>query len=360
MQGVRALFSRGLADSGRLHTGLVLLALAIGLIGVSLAAAGQGAVPLTPAQVVAIWLRPLGIELPVDVAQQQMLVMWEIRLPRVLLAILVGAALAISGAALQGLFRNPLADPALIGVSSGAAVAAAAVISTGWVAGAGLLARFSVPLAAFAGGVFTTLLIYRLATVQGRTRVTTMLLAGIAVTALANAGLGLLSYMADDAALRAINYWTMGSLGGASWSQLLTVAPLLLAVLLWLPARAQALNALLLGEAEAGHLGFSVQRVKLQIIVLVALAVGAAVSVSGIISFVGLVVPHLLRQLIGPDHRGLLPGSALLGGLLLVLADLLARTWIAPAELPIGVVTALMGAPFFLWLLWQQRQSRMF
>lgn len=360
MQAVRALLRKGEAGVGRTHAGLMLTALVVGLIGVSLAAAGHGAVPLSAAQVLAIWLQPLGIDLPVEVARHEHLVMWEIRLPRVLMAILVGAALAVSGAALQGLFRNPLADPALIGVSSGAAVSAAAVMSTGWVAGAGVLARFSVPLAAFAGGVVTTLLIYRLATVQGRTQVTTMLLGGIAITALAGALLGLLSYLADDATLRAINYWTMGSLGGASWSQLVIVLPLLLAAMTALPARAQALNALLLGEAEAGHLGFNVQRVKLQIIMLVALAVGAAVSVSGIISFVGLVVPHLLRALIGPDHRYLLPGSALLGGLLLVLADLLARTWIAPAELPIGVVTALMGAPFFLWLLWQQRQRSYF
>ena len=311
---------------------------------------------LARSQVAAILFDSIGISLPVAYEAQQQIVLTEIRLPRILLAMLVGAGLAVSGAAMQGLFRNPLADPALIGVSSGAALAASAVMVSGWVAGTGIIASFSLPIAAFAGGVVTTVLIYKLATTDGRTLVATMLLAGIAVNALAGAGSGLLSYYADDATLRSITFWTMGSLGAATWDQIMVAAPLILIATMLLPLHAGALNAMLLGEAEAGHLGYNTQVIKRIIVALVALAVGTAVSVSGVIGFVGLVVPHLLRLLIGPDHRYLMPASVLLGALLMLLADLVARTLVTPAELPIGIVTAAIGAPFFLWLLWQQRK----
>jgi len=281
-------------------------------------------------------------------------VILAVRLPRTLLGLLVGAGLAVAGAAMPGLFRKPLADPGLIGVSSGAALAAVAVIVLGS-QGLAVLTQacgpFSLPLAAFAGGLATTLLIYRLASRDGHTSVTTLLLAGIAVNALCGAGTGLLTYLADDQQLRTLTFWLMGSLGGATWAEVGSTALLIAAPLLALPFLAPTLNALLLGEAEAGHLGVAAQSVQRLIVALAALAVGAAVAVSGVIGFVGLVVPHLLRLMLGPDHRLLLPGAALLGGSLLLLADLLARTVVAPAELPIGILTALLGGPFFLALL---------
>ncbi|MBK1706004.1 FecCD family ABC transporter permease [Halochromatium glycolicum] len=335
---------------------LLALMLSVALLSIAI---GPVAIPLAEV------LHTLGAlaGLPVaEVAPQHEAVILSIRLPRTLLGLLVGAGLAVAGAAMQGLFRNPLADPGLIGVSAGAALAAVSVIVLG---GQGLafltqaLGPFSLPIAAFAGGLVTTLLVYRLASRDGRTSVTTLLLAGIAINALAGAGTGLLTYLADDQQLRTLTFWSMGSLGGATWPEVGSAALLIAVPLLALPLLARTLNALLLGEAEAGHLGIAVQRMQPLIVALAALAVGAAVAVSGIIGFVGLVVPHLLRLALGPDHRLLLPGAALLGGSLLLLADLLARTLVTPAELPIGILTALLGGPFFLALLlrWQRRTA---
>jgi iron complex transport system permease protein len=269
------------------------------------------------------------------------------------MGMLVGGALGACGAAVQALFRNPLADPALIGTASGAALAAALVIvlvrlppgAPSWLL-AGLL-----PLAAFGGSTVATSAVYRLAGRAGVTMVGTLLLAGIAVNALAGAGTGLLSFVASDAQLRSLVFWSLGSLGGATWQALFGAAPLLLVAPLALPALAPSLNLLLLGEVEARHLGVDVERLKRRVVLLAALGVGAAVAVSGVIGFVGLVVPHLIRLAAGPDHRIVLPGSIVLGAALLVGADLLARTLVVPAELPIGIVTAFAGAPFFLWLL---------
>jgi iron complex transport system permease protein len=260
---------------------------------------------------------------------------------------------------MQGLFRNPLADPGLIGVSSGASLAAVVTIvlgSTVFGAWGDALGAFLLPAAAFAGGVLATLVVYRLATRNGQTSVATMLLAGIAINALAGAGTGLMIFIADDDQLRDLTFWTLGSLGGATWTRLAVVGPCLLGGMLAAPLLSRSLNALLLGESEARHLGIRTERVKQVVILLAAGVVGAAVAVSGVIGFVGLVVPHLLRLAVGPDHRVLVPGSAFLGGALLLGADVLARTIVAPAELPIGIVTALVGAPFFLWLLLRDRK----
>jgi len=333
-----------------------LIALLVVAIGASLAI---GAVTIAPGQVLAILGDQVGLPLPWAYETRQELVLTGIRLPRVLLAIGVGGGLAVSGAVMQGLFRNPLADPSLIGVSSGAALAAVVAIVLGsTVLGAwtDTLGAFLLPAAAFAGGVIATLVVYRLATREGRTSVATMLLAGIAINALAGAGTGLMIFIADDDQLRDLTFWTLGSLGGATWERLAVVGPCLLGGMLVAPLLARPLNALLLGEGEALHLGINTERVKKLVIVLAALVVGAAVAVSGIIGFIGLVVPHLLRLAVGPDHRVLVPGSALLGGALLLGADLLARIIVAPAELPIGIVTALLGAPFFLWLLLRDRK----
>lgn len=343
-----------------LLAGLVVLALAMIIVAI-----GSGAVALSPAQVVRVlWQELSGAPDPALAGDR--LVVVGIRLPRILLGFMVGAALAVSGALMQGLFRNPLADPGLAGVSSGAALAAALTIvlgqplmafmapllPAGWSEGAGAAGPFVLlPIAAFGGGLLVTLLLYALSTRNGETRIATLLLAGVAIGALTGAVTGLLSYLSDDRQLRDLTFWMLGSLGGATWDRLATVAPAILPVLVAVPFLARGLNALALGEAEAFHLGIDVQRIKRLTLLLVAVAVGAAVATSGVIGFVGLVVPHLLRLLHGPDHRTLLPAAALLGGALLVGADVLARIIVSPAELPIGILTALLGAPFFLWLL---------
>ncbi|MDI7860704.1 iron ABC transporter permease [Rhizobiaceae bacterium n13] len=286
------------------------------------------------------------------------IIIFDIRMPRAILGFMIGASLAVSGAVMQGLFRNPLADPGLVGVSSGASLGAVVMIVL-----AGSLAApvhaffgiFALPLAAFFGGLVTTLLLYRIATRGGQTSVATMLLAGIALGALAMALTGILIYMADDKQLRDFTFWSMGSIAGATWTKILAVGPIILASLFVVPFLARGLNAITLGEAAAFHMGIPVQRLKNIAIVGVAAATGASVAVSGGIGFVGIVVPHILRMVIGPDHRHLLPASALLGGSLLIFADMIARTIVAPAELPIGIITSVVGGPFFLWILLRQR-----
>lgn len=349
--------------------------LGIALAALIILSAGIGAVRIAPGQVLAILVAPLGIALPWSWTEQQELVLWAVRIPRVLHAVLVGGALAAAGAALQGIFRNPLADPALIGVSAGASLAAAVVIVLGvGVVGMGAAELVSgtatsvsvlvVPVAAFLGGLAATALVLRItraavatgAPAQGA-GTATLLLCGIAVNALAGAGVGFLTFLATDAQLRDIAFWSLGTLGGATWGVVAVTAPCLLATMVLLPRYARALNLLVLGEAEAGHLGVRVARVRRGVIVLAALGVGAAVASSGVIGFVGLVVPHVVRLALGPDHRSLLGLSALLGGALLLGADLVARTAVAPAELPIGVVTAAIGAPFFLWLVVRNQRT---
>jgi iron complex transport system permease protein len=282
----------------------------------------------------------------------------QLRLPRLVLGLLIGGALAQAGATMQAVFRNPLADPGLIGVSSGAALAAITIIVLGhhfdWTL---LPLRWLLPLASFIGGAIVTALVVRLASVDGVARPSTLLLAGLAINAVAGAGIGFLTQIADASALRSLSFWMFGSLGKAGWSEILAGAPLLLAVLFWLPREARSLNALLLGEAEAQHLGVDVEHLKRRVLLLMVLAVGVSVALAGIIGFVGLIVPHLIRIAFGPDHRIMLPASAMLGAVLLSLADTAARTVLAPAELPVGILTALIGGPFFLALLIRYRRS---
>ncbi len=293
-----------------------------------------------------------------QVGTREAIILFDIRMPRLALGIFVGAALAVSGAILQGLFRNPLADPGLVGVSAGAGLGAITAIVLGGVLPLALqetLSFYLVPVAAFIGGWLTTLVLYRIATSQGRTSVAVMLLGGIALGALAGAVSGVLIYMADDAQLRDLTFWGLGSLAGATWDKVLITGALIALALAATPFLARALNALALGEAPAAHLGIPVQRMKNVSILTVAVAVGSAVAVSGGIGFVGIVVPHLLRITTGPDHRYLLPNAALLGATLLVTADMISRTVVAPAELPIGIVTATLGGPFFIWILVRNR-----
>lgn len=292
-----------------------------------------------------------------DIAKHINLVIHEIRFPRTLLCMLVGAILALCGTVMQGLFRNPLAEPGIIGVSAGASLGAAlAIVLLGnlnfderW------MNAITLPLCAFLGGALTTIVVYRLGTNKFGTSVTIMLLAGVAISAVSGAGIGYLNYVADDQMLRDLTLWSMGSFAGANWQSITLCGITLLGLYFYFTRRAMALNALLLGESEARHLGIPIQRLKRALIVLSAVGVGVTVSAAGMIGFVGLVVPHLGRMLVGPDHRNLLPVSALLGALLLTIADMFARVAAAPAELPIGIVTALVGAPFFLYLLFQQK-----
>ncbi len=293
-----------------------------------------------------------------DVALRDQVVLFDIRLPRLMMGILVGGSLAVTGALMQGLFRNPLADPGLVGVSAGAglgAISAIVLVGALPLGVAEFFGYYLVPFAAFFGGWISTYVLYRVATRRGQTSVATMLLAGIALGALAAAVSGVLIYQADDTQLRDLTFWGMGSLAGATWTKVFSAAPIILLALAGAPFLAKGLNGLALGEAAAGHMGINVQRVKNLTVVSVAAATGAAVAVSGGIGFIGIVVPHLLRLAVGPDHRYLLPNAALLGGILLVGADMISRTIIAPAELPIGIITAVLGAPVFLWILLQRR-----
>ncbi len=294
----------------------------------------------------------------IDAGDRDTLVILEIRLPRTAFSLLIGAALAASGCVMQSLFRNPLADPGLVGISSGAALAAVLTIVLGDPLLAALPAFFrlyALPFSAFLGALAATVILYAISTREGRTSIATMLLAGVAIAALAMAGIGLMVFVSDDRQLRELTFWTLGSLGGASWEKALVLVPFIGLPLLAFARFAGDFDAMLLGEAEAAHLGIEVERLKRLAIIAVAAAVGAAVAMSGVIGFLGLVVPHLLRLSIGPTHRALLPASALAGAILLTVADTACRVVVSPAELPIGILTALFGAPFFLWLLLRRR-----
>jgi iron complex transport system permease protein len=277
-------------------------------------AAGIGAVSVGPVEIVGIILHHLGIPTGIAYTRQQDAVVWAIRIPRVVLAMLVGSGLALSGAVLQGVFRNPLADPSLIGVSSGAAFGAVTVIVTGVTP----LGIFTTPAAAFVGGIVTTLVVWTLSRHDGRVDTVTLILVGVAINAIIGSAMGMLNYIADDEQLRSVVFWSMGSLGGATWHSDLAILPMIAAGAIFLPRKAGALNLLVLGEREARHLGVDVERLRFMLIVIVALTTAAAVAFAGIIGFVGLIVPHLIRLVSGPDHRVLLPASALAGASLLV------------------------------------------
>jgi len=297
------------------------------------------------------------------------IIITDIRLPRTLLAWLVGAGLAISGAAMQGLFRNPLADPSIIGVTSGASLGAsiAVVVIANGIGGVEQWGGLSIlVMGAFIGGLLAVLIVYRLSTASSdgvtsnSTSVATMLLVGIAITALAGAGNSLLAYIADNDTMRSMSLWSMGGLDAASELRVILAGSIIVPAIFLLMCFSRQLDAMLLGESEARHLGVDVQRVKWALIIIVAIAVASSVALAGVIGFVGLVVPHMLRMLIGPSHRRLLPYSALAGGLMLVAADIVARVIVSPAEMPVGVITAILGAPLFIILLRQRRDYGMY
>ncbi|NVO25007.1 FecCD family ABC transporter permease [Donghicola mangrovi] len=309
----------------------------------------------TGATGVTLWDALVALLTPAELPLSSKVVLWDIRLPRMLMAMVVGASLAVSGAVMQGLFRNPLADPGIVGVSAGAGTGAVVAIVLGGAMPFAALGPWLVPVAAAAGAWATIMVLYLIATRRGVTAIATLLLAGIAIAALAGALSGVLIYAADDTQLRDLTFWGLGSLAGATWTKLLAAGPLMLAGLACARPLARGLNGLALGEAAAHHIGLPVQRLKRLAILSTAAATGAAVAVSGGIGFVGIVVPHLLRLISGPDHEELLPNAALMGASLLLLADLISRVIVAPAELPIGIVTATLGGPFFLWLLLRGR-----
>ncbi|WP_129842815.1 iron ABC transporter permease [Streptomyces sp. RFCAC02] len=281
-------------------------------------------------------------------------VLWDVRMPRVVLALLVGASLGCAGALTQGVFGNPLAEPAVIGVSPGAAVGAVVAIAFD----VHVFGTWTVTVLAFLTGLATVALVYALARSGGRTEVVTLILTGIAVNAFAMALIGLAIFFADNAQITQITFWQLGSLSQATWPKVLAVLPCAAAGLMVAPLYARRLDLLALGERPARHLGVDVERLRLVLVLVIALLTAAAVAVAGVIGFVGLVVPHLLRMAAGPGHRFLLPASAAGGAALLLAADLFARTAAQPAELPLGVLTALIGSPFFFWLLRRTRDRQ--
>ncbi|MGH1486525.1 MAG: FecCD family ABC transporter permease [Cellvibrionaceae bacterium] len=287
-------------------------------------------------------------------------VLVEIRLPRIILSIFVGAGLGACGAAMQALFRNPLADPGLIGVAGGGALGAVIIIVLGnsfFESFTQTIGIYALPMGAMLGCLSVCAIIYRLSQRQGEFTIMTLLLAGIAVNAIVGSVIGLLTLISDDSELRELTFWTMGNLGGNHWKLTLPVLFCIGISLTGILRLAKPLNIYLLGESQAHHLGIQVTQLKKRLFFFTALAVGAAVSISGMIGFIGFVVPHIVRLIIGPDHRFLLPASMLLGASLLTFADIIARVAIIPAELPIGLITSAIGGPFFLFVLYKQTSS---
>lgn len=337
---------------------LVLFMLGVGLGLALLLAASLGTVSIPIADIGAIALKHvLGVSVGGDWSETQEMIVWQLRLPRVLGAAAVGAALAAAGVLFQGLLRNPMADPYLLGTSGGAALAATVALL--FPISAGILGFTLVPVAAFVGALAAVLLVYQIARVGTRTPITTLLLAGFAASSMMAAVMSFLMLMNQNALQRVV-LWTMGGISASGWDGLRVIIPLILVGLFAAYAMTGDLNAFLLGEEQAAALGITVERSKFLVMAVGALLTSAAVAISGLVGFVGLIVPHIVRLVVGPDHRLLLPASVLSGALFLVLADLAARLALAPSEVPLGVVTALIGAPFFIYLLRQSKREYTF
>ena len=333
---------------------LVLTVLGVGLLVAVVIGAGTGQLHVPAAEVVGSVLHKLGLEWgPLPTHPQGESTLWAVRFPRLAMAALVGASLATAGAVMQGVFGNPLAEPGVVGVSSGAAVVASAVI----VFNLTTFGQWTVAAGAFVGGLATTFLVYLMSRDNGRTEVVTLVLTGVAVNAMAGAALAFLLFLGDTSAREEIVFWQMGSLNGARTSQVWVTAPIALVGIAAAIFFARKLDLLSLGDRAARHVGVDVERFRVLCIIVVAVLTAAAVAFAGIIAFVGLIVPHLMRMVVGPGHRALIPASALGGAVLLVLADLWARTAIAYADLPIGMVTSLIGGPVFFWLLRRARRT---
>jgi iron complex transport system permease protein len=330
---------------------LTVFAVLVVLLGAAcLTAVSVGALSISPSHILAALGGQIGLSSAV-VEPFESAALFGIRLPRLALGLGAGATLGISGAALQALFRNPLADPGLLGVSSGAACGAVGWIVLGGFAPLWMQTAYSLPLAAFAAALVATFLVYLIAYAHFRTDAATLLLAGVAMNALAGAVLGFLTYLGSDAQLRTLTFWMLGGLSGVTWGQIAPVMPVTIAAVAGIALNARIFDILALGESAAGHLGLAVENIRRLTVLLVALGVGASVALTGVIGFVGLAAPHLVRLIGGPRHAYVLPAAALTGALLTVAADIVARIAVIPAELPIGIVTSALGAPFFIWLL---------
>lgn len=341
--------------SHRPRAALVLTVLALGLVALALLSARIGQVPTSAAEVLGSVAHRIGLDLgPLPAHPAGEVTLWQVRFPRVILAIVVGAGLACAGALLQGVFANPLAEPGVIGVSSGAAVGACAVILTG----GAFVAGTAVAAAAFATGLITTVLVYLLARSEGRTEVVTLVLTGVAVNAVAGGLIAFFTFAADPAARDQIVFWQLGSLNGATWEAVAVVTPMAVVGIAVTMTLAHKLDLLSLGESAAAHLGVNVERLRQVAVLVVALLVSASVAFTGIILFVGLVVPHLMRMVVGPGHRLLIPASVLCGAIVLLAADLGARTLVPNADLPLGMLTSLIGGPFFFWMLRRTRKQQ--
>ena len=339
-----------MSELRRLNPRTVAIVLTIALVIVVINALTTGAYTIEFSEVFKVLLQ--GPAATSDANSISHAVFWNVRLPRVALAIVVGASLAVAGVVMQGVFRNPLAEPATVGVSGGAAVGAVIAITLG-------LSKFTlgVQVFAFIGGTLATAVVYGLSRVDGKTDVVTLILTGIAINALSGALIGLAVFIADDDQIRTVTFWSLGSLGLATWRAVAMVLPLAIIGIALSTKFARTLDLMALGDRSAAHVGVPVERVRVQTIAIVGLLASSAVAATGIIAFVGLIVPHILRLVLGPKHRDLLWSAALLGAIVTLLADLAALTLLAPAELPLGVLTALIGAPFFLWLLRKMRTS---
>ncbi|RRD59577.1 iron ABC transporter permease [Leucobacter sp. OH1287] len=335
------------------RTTLVAIILSVLLLAAVLFSAGIGQLQIPASEVAGSLLHRVGIDwLPLPSHPTGDQTLWSLRFPRVVMAALVGAALALSGLLMQAIFGNPLAEPGVVGVSSGAALGA----GVGIVLGITIFGTWTTPIFAFIGGLIATLTVYFVSRSGGKTEVVTLVLTGIAVNAVGGAGIALLTFIGDTSSREQIIFWQLGTIAGTRWVQVGIVVPLLILGIIASLSVARSLDLLSLGERNARHLGVNVELLRIGIIVLVALLVGVAVAFTGIIAFVGLVVPHLMRMIMGPAHRPLMVTSLLGGALLLTLADLGARTIVPMADLPIGLLTSLIGGPFFFWLLRKTRK----
>jgi iron complex transport system permease protein len=345
-------------NSSRLKFRTIYAFLTVGLIVSMILSIHVGAVDVTYREIFISLSRAFGFHPSGTIDPIQEGLFMQIRLPRILLCVIVGAGLSVSGALMQALFRNPIVEPGLIGTSSGSAFGAALI----FVVGRSFVTQISpvlgtliLPASAFTFGLIATLLVYKLSSSFGKVSVATMILVGIAINAIAASGTGFLSYIARDPQARSITFWSLGTFSGADWPSVLLVFSATLVAIILALRHSKALNALLLGEEEAGYLGIDTNKLKIRIIVINTAMVAIGTSVVGVIGFVGLIVPHLLRMFKSADSRFLIIGSALLGAVIMNLADMLSRVLLAPAELPIGIVTALVGAPVFLWILRKHR-----
>lgn len=338
----------------RLKTLILFSLLAVALVVLLIVSASSGQLHVPAGEVFSSLLNKLGLGgSPVTSHANGEAALWQIRFPRVVLTMLVGAALATGGALMQGVFGNPLADPGVVGVSSGAAAAACTAMVFGWA----FFGNWTVAIFAFGGGLVVTLLVYAISRSNGRTEVVTLVLTGVAVNAVCGAIIALMTFLGDQQSREQIVFWQLGSMNGTRWDYVAVVAPIVIVGIVLVMFLTRKLDLLSLGERSARHLGVDVERLRIGSIILVAFLTAAAVAFAGIISFVGLVVPHIIRMIVGPGHRVLIPASALGGAVLLSGADLIARTAVPFADLPIGMLTALVGGPFFFWLIRKTRKS---